>query len=246
MKIFGLVGKSIDYSFSPNYFNQKFHDLFLDDHFYRLFPLDSIEKIKSLDLNMLCGFNVTIPYKEAIIPYLDGLSEEAALIGAVNTVQIDKEGLWTGYNTDAFGFELSLSGFIADTSIKHALILGSGGASKAVSFVLEKMGISYRIVSRTGDFTYEDLDDGIIKESRLIINTTPLGMSEYIEELPQLPYNFIREQHYLFDLIYNPEKTLFLKKGEQQGACIQNGYDMLVFQAEKAWEIWNQKEIIST
>ncbi len=246
MKIYGLIGKSIQQSFSPAYFNDKFESLSLDDHYYHLFQFDSLDMLEGHDWSMVQGMNVTMPYKESIIPFLDGLSDDAATIGAVNTIQINEAGKWIGHNTDVFGFQLSLMGFLGDQRIENALVLGSGGASKAVCFVLDQLDILHKVVSRKGPISYTDLDETFLRDSQLIINTTPLGMGEYLNMMPDLPLNHIGKQHYLFDLIYNPEKTLFLEKGEQQGAQIQNGFDMLVFQAEKAWEIWNQKEIIPT
>lgn len=244
MKKLGLLGKNIGYSFSRNYFKDKFENEGLAHIFiYENYDIDSIGKFPEIFRNNpdLIGLNVTIPYKEAVIPFLDGLSENAKQIGAVNTIKIDQNGKLTGHNTDYFGFLQSLKPLLKEHH-KKALILGTGGAAKAVAFGLNEIKIDSRSVSRKpikNGITYDDLTSGIFEEYQIIINCTPLGTSPKIELFPDIPYHFITQNHIAFDLIYNPEKTEFLKKAEEKGAIIKNGYEMLVFQAEKAWEIWN-------
>lgn len=238
---FGLLGRNISYSFSQGYFTQKFKDLGLTDHSYENFDLPHIGEIdKVLEQKNLKGFNVTIPYKEEVIPYLDELDAQAEKIGAVNTIKFTENGL-KGFNTDAYGFKKSLEPFLQPYHTK-ALVLGTGGASKAVHFVLDGLGIQSTYVSRSkkeGQYTYEELNQDIMGENLLIINCTPLGTYPNIEAKPSLPYQFIDQKHLLYDLIYNPEKTTFLALGESKGATICNGLQMLIHQAEKAWEIWN-------
>lgn len=242
MKRFGLLGRNISYSFSQGYFTQKFKDLGLTDHSYENFDIQKIEEFKNiLSQNNLKGLNVTIPYKQEVIPYLDELDPKAEKIGAVNTIQITTKGL-KGFNTDAYGFRKSLEPFLKPHHTK-ALILGTGGASKAVHFVLNELGIANTYVSRNkkeGQYTYGELDKTIIQENTLIINCTPLGTFPNIEDKPSLPYQYIGPKHLLYDLIYNPDKTSFLAMGEANGAAICNGITMLEQQAEKAWEIWNK------
>lgn len=238
-KVFGLIGKNIHYSFSGKYFAQKFQSENIQDCKYEIFDLNEISQVEDIFLNEnLVGFNVTIPYKQHIISFLDELGPVAQQIGAVNCVRI-QNGIKKGFNTDAYGFEKSIIPLLQPYH-KKALILGSGGAAKAVKFVLEKLQIPYKTVSRNGEFTYNDLDEDIIGNHQIIINCTPLGTYPDIENLPQIPYEYLTEEHLLHDLIYNPEKTKFLQLGEKYGAKIKNGYEMLVLQAEKSWEIWNQ------
>ncbi|MFA7615690.1 MAG: shikimate dehydrogenase [Moheibacter sp.] len=238
MNRFGLIGRNISYSFSENYFEQKFKTEKIEDCNYSIFDLDEISDVKKLfEIRELKGLNVTIPYKEKIIPFLDELSSESKTIGAVNCIGIDN-GIKTGYNTDAFGFENSLKTFLDDFDL-NALILGDGGAAKAVKFVLNQMDISFKTVSRKGGNNYSDLNETEIKNHRLIINCTPLGAFPNLDSKPQIPYQFLTSDHYLFDLVYNPEKTEFLKSGEDRGSKIKNGYEMLQLQAEKSWEIWS-------
>ena len=237
----GLIGYPLGHSFSPKYFSRKFEALNIADSEYKAYPIEKIEMIEDVIQTGVTGLNVTIPYKEEVIPFLDELSEEAREIGAVNTIKIN-EGRKVGYNTDIYGFEESLKGLLAGAKVENALILGTGGASKAVKFVLKKLGINFTIVSRRKPFlTYEEIGKNIIEDNHLIINTTPLGMAPNEEQLPSLPYSELTEKHFLYDLIYNPEKTLFLKQGELQGCAIKNGHEMLILQAEKAWDIWNQQ-----
>ncbi len=211
----------------------------IEDARYDLYPLERIELVKELLSGDIRGLNVTIPYKQQVISYLDGLSDEAHALGAVNTIKIDRDGC-KGYNTDVYGFEQSLLTFLED-DIDHALVLGMGGSARAVCYVLEQMGIAISTVSRGagGDYTYHTLTTEIIAEHRLIINTTPLGMSPNLQTYPAIPYEVISGEHYLFDLVYNPVKTLFLRFGESRGAKIKNGLEMLECQADRAWEIWN-------
>lgn len=240
-KIYGLIGRNISYSFSARYFSEKFKNLGRHDHQYLNYDLGHIEDFKQVlkDNPGLLGLNVTIPYKEAIIPYLDALDPQAQEIGAVNTIAI-KNGKLTGYNTDTYGFQAALTPLLNSTLL-NALVLGTGGASKAVVYTLKKMGIRVQQVSRskrTGCITYPEIDENIMADHLLIINCTPLGTFPEVEEKPDLPYQWLTADHILFDLIYNPEKTSFLKEGEKRGATLSNGYEMLVQQAEKAWEIW--------
>ena len=242
---YGLLGKDISYSFSKGYFGKKFKSLGLTDHSYENFDIPRIEILDRLLKNgkNLCGFNVTIPYKEAILPYLSEIDSKAARIGAVNTVQFTKRGL-KGFNTDAYGFQKSLEPFLQKQHTK-ALVLGTGGASKAILFVLHELGIETTSVSRNpkaGQLGYAVLDEKIVREHLLIINSTPLGTHPNIEDKPSIPYKLICKDHLLFDVIYNPAKTAFLKAGESQGAAVCNGLRMLELQAEKAWEIWKNPE----
>lgn len=241
MAKYGLIGKNIAYSFSKKFFNEKFEQEHRKDT-YENFDLESIERFPELikESKKLKGLNVTIPYKEAIIPYLDKLDPEAEIIGAVNTIKIKKNGKLVGYNTDHYGFAKALEVFFPIES-KTALILGSGGASKAISYVLDTLGFDYKIVSRTASedgLTYQQLNETIMTNHALIINCTPLGTFPNIEEYPHIPYQFINKDHMLFDLIYNPNKTEFLKLGFASGAKISNGQKMLEQQALKAWSIW--------
>lgn len=245
MRKFGLIGYPLEHSFSPSYFSEKFKKNNIDAT-YHLFPLKNIEEFPQL-LNEnpeLEGLNVTIPYKETVLTYLDEVSESAKEIKAVNTIKISRSHSKTtlkGFNTDIFGLKQSLLQFIKSNDIK-ALILGAGGAAKAVAWVLKNEGITYSLVSRNknrGNLTYDDLTGKIIENHKLIINTTPLGMKPNIHQYPPLPYQDLTPGHYCLDLIYNPAKTVFLRKAEQMGASIKNGHEMLVLQAEKSWEIWN-------
>lgn len=237
-KYYGLVGRNIPYSFSGKYFSEKFKTENIKNAVYEIFDLDEISEVEKLFKNrQLKGFNVTIPYKEKILSFLDELSPEAEKIGAVNCVKI-RDGIRSGYNTDAFGFEKSIRPLLESHHTK-ALILGDGGAAKAVKFVFEKLGIPYRVVTRNGELTYSELNSRHISEHPIIVNCTPLGTYPSTEA-PEIPYDFLNENHLLYDLIYNPEKTAFLQFGEAKNSKIKNGYEMLVLQAEKSWEIWNQ------
>ena len=244
MRKFGLIGKNIDYSFSRTYFKNKFQKEKITDATYENFDLDSISFFNDILNNNkeIKGLNVTIPYKETVIPFLDKLSNTARKIGAVNTIKITKKGKRIGYNTDAYGFEKSLN-LLLKVNHTHALILGTGGASKAVAYSLKKLKIKYNFVSRTvgnKSFSYNELNKSIIQKHLIIINTTPLGTFPDIDKCPKIPYEYLSENHILFDLIYNPVQSKFLKKGIERGCKTQNGLNMLAFQAEKAWRIWNK------
>ena len=242
MKNFGLLGKNIDYSFSRGYFKDKFETNKLDCS-YNNFDLETIEDFELLKNSetLLSGLNVTIPYKQAVLPYLDAVDPEAQEIGAVNTIKIEN-GKLTGYNTDHFGFENSLKPHLKPPH-KKALILGTGGASKAIAFALKKLGIHFDYVSRNVSssvkYTYESLAVEGIQNYQIIINCTPLGTFPEVNKCPKIPYEQITSNHLLFDLIYNPEETLFLKQGKAKNATTLNGLEMLRLQAEKSWEIWN-------
>lgn len=237
MNKYGLIGYPITSSFSPGYFSRKFEREGISDSRYDLYPLEQIEQFEQL--SGVKGINVTIPYKELVMPYLDGLSKEAERIGAVNTIKYI-DGKKIGHNTDVYGFEESLVPLFGETQPKQALVLGTGGAAKAVWYVLDRLNIPFLKVSRSkGDVTYDELSAKQIREHRLLINTTPLGMTPKVDQCPAIDYGAISSDHILFDLIYNPEKTLFLKRGAENGATIKNGLEMLELQAEKAWEIWN-------
>ncbi|MEC5393839.1 shikimate dehydrogenase family protein [Bergeyella sp. RCAD1439] len=236
--LFGLVGRNIAYSFSKKYFSHKFKKLLLKTHAYEVFDLPSIEQLPLLlAKENLKGFNVTIPYKEQILPYLNELSEEAQTIGAVNTVSV-KNGHLKGYNTDAEGFEKTL---LLHKKKHHqsALILGDGGAAKAVKYILNKHNIPYLTVSRRGEPTFDSLSTQDVAQNLLIIQCTPVGTFPHVEDCLVFPFEGLGENHLVIDLIYNPEYTAFLKKAAEKGAKTVNGYYMLEQQAEKAWEIWN-------
>ena len=243
IKNFGLIGKTLCYSFSKKFFDEKFSSLqlphtfsnfeFADEKALGLFLLDEVFQLQ--------GFSVTIPYKEIIIPYLDKLEESAKKTQAVNSVSV-RDGKLIGYNTDSYGFSKALQPHLKKTH-KKALILGTGGASKAVAYALTLLKIKCSFVSRKSQnpaiLSYKELDKKIVDSHQIIINTTPLGTFPNITDCPNIPYQHITDQHIAFDLVYNPEETLFLKKAKQQGACIENGLAMLHLQAEKSWEIWN-------
>ncbi len=245
MQTFGLVGNPLGHSFSQDYFTKKFDKEKIEAQ-YLNFQIEDISMLgdKVLSVPGLRGFNVTIPYKQAVIPYLDTIDEVAQKVGAVNVVKVEdgagKRKL-SGYNSDVVGFENSLRPLLKSCHT-NALILGTGGASKAVRYVLEKLGIEYRYVSRTPSdnvYSYGQLTPEIISHNKLIVNCTPLGMSPKVDACADIPYSAIGPQHLCFDLIYNPETTLFLQKAHEQGATVKNGLDMLIGQAERAWEIWN-------
>jgi shikimate dehydrogenase len=243
MKNFGIIGYPITHTFSPTYFNNEFQEQNIDA-IYNKYPLEDISEFCDLIAQKeFVGMNVTIPYKQSIMPFLDEIDLAAQKIGAVNTIKF-VDGKSIGYNTDAYGFEISLLNLIeSPENIDGALVLGAGGAAKAVCFVLEKLAIPYKIVSRSkGDLTYTQIDHDIFKLHHLIINTTPLGMSPDVKSAPEIPYKWLNEKYFLYDLVYNPEKTIFLTEGLERGCKIKNGYDMLILQAEKAWNIWNQPE----
>lgn len=239
MKQYGLIGKSLQHSFSKDYFEQKFKKIGVDAE-YKNYESESLKDIKSLLNSDIDGFNVTIPYKEQVMNLLDQIDTVAKKVGAVNTLKKTSQG-WIGYNTDVYGFRQSIKPFLEGHHNK-ALVLGTGGASKAVIYVLKNMGIDVIQVSRTsdkGDFTYHQINEHMMRFCPLIINTTPVGMFPNTKKAPDLPYQYITEKHFLVDLVYNPVETVFLKKGKLNGAQIMNGKSMLELQAEKSWEIWN-------
>lgn len=246
MRKFGLIGFPLSHSFSPDYFAEKFTRENIINCSYECFPIDRIEKFPALlcSLAELEGINVTIPYKKSVIPYLNFCSEEVTKMGACNCIKITN-GFLTGFNTDVVGFEKSLSDRLT-SSHTQALVLGTGGSASAVEFVFEKLGIDFLFVSRTHaknkkSCTYGELTKEVMEQRTLIINTTPLGMFPDVNNCPDIPYQFLTPRHYLFDLVYNPAKTLFLKRGEEMGAITKNGSDMLIIQAEESWKIWNEK-----
>ena len=241
MRVYGLIGYPLSHSFSKRYFTDKFLGEGLRDCRYQLFPIERVDEIYRVieDNPDLRGFNVTIPHKRSIIDLLDQ-SRLPEGLEACNCVRIEN-GKLQGFNTDHIGFRKSLEPLLQAGPIK-AIVLGNGGAARAVLYVLRQLGIEYRVVSRSsGDdatILYEELDAGLIKEHLLIINTTPLGMYPYVNECPPIPYEVLSKEHILFDLVYNPEKTLFLAKGEARGAKTRNGLEMLEIQAEESWKIW--------
>ena len=243
-KIYGLIGHPLGHSFSRSFFNEKFEKEGIDAE-YMNFDLVDISKIKDILENaQICGLNVTIPYKQQVFPFLSDINTAAKDIGAVNVIKFKKtnKGIETiGYNTDVIGFRKSISPLLNE-SHKRALILGTGGASKAVRYALKKMGIGYKFVSRTKSdevYTYEELNEQILKDYTIIINTTPLGMHPNIDNCPNIPYEFTSPNHVCFDLVYNPIETKFLRLAKEQGASIKNGLEMLHIQAIEAWKIWN-------
>lgn len=242
MKRYGLIGRTLTHSFSKEFFAKKFEEEALQDNCYYNFELQTIDEFSLLlkkhpDLK---GLNITIPYKEDVVKFLTDKNEIVEEIGACNCIKIEGENL-TGYNTDVIGFRKSIEPQLKPHH-KKALILGTGGASKAIGYVLKQLDIEYEYVSRRkteNGLGYEDLGEDIFSNHHLIINTTPLGMFPNVNADPDVPYEFITAQHFLFDIIYNPAKTKFLAKGEKQGAQICNGYQMLIEQAEESWRIWN-------
>lgn len=242
MKRFGLIGKKLTHSFSKHYFTDKFNTLNLNDHSYELYELGEIKDVSKLfKSDEIIGLNVTVPYKESIIEYLDELDSSALKIGAVNVVHI-KNGKLVGYNSDYSGFKNSLTNWLPTEFKGKALVLGSGGASKAVTAALIDLHIDFKIVSRKpadSFIEYNDTDQLIRSDFKLIINTTPLGMTPDTESAPTLNYNLLSNEHYLYDLVYNPGMTKFLKLGQDQGAIVKNGLEMLHLQAEESWRIWN-------
>ncbi|HEY6503141.1 MAG TPA: shikimate dehydrogenase [Chitinophagaceae bacterium] len=243
MRLFGLIGYPLSHSFSKKYFSEKFEKEGIKDCRYELFSIDSIDGLKKIldQHHDLSGLNITIPYKEQVLSFLNEADDIVKGIKACNCIRI-KNGKLKGYNTDVTGFERSLKEKLKPHHTK-ALVLGTGGAAKAVEFVMRKFGIDYKNVSRkpsVNNYSYEQLTPAVIASHPLIINTTPLGMHPAINEAPPIPFEALTTAHYLFDLVYNPERSLFLQKGEEKGAVIQNGYDMLVIQAEESWRIWNE------
>lgn len=244
MKQYGLIGFPLGHSFSKKYFTEKFEREGIDAQ-YDLFELKTIEEFKTLIQNShLSGLNVTIPYKEQVISYLDELDETAAEIGAVNTIRfvsVNGKTVLKGYNSDVVGFTNSIGPLLLPNH-KKALILGTGGASKAIAYGLKKMGLEIKFVSRTlkpDNFTYSQLNKQILSEYLVVVNASPVGTFPHSNECPDIPYQYLTADHLLFDVVYNPTETLFMKKGKEQGAQVINGEAMLVGQAVEAWKIWN-------
>jgi shikimate dehydrogenase len=243
MKIYGLIGYPLGHSFSKKYFTEKFQEMGIaDTHAYELFELADIQAFPQLIASQpdLCGLNVTIPHKQAVMPFLDALDASAEKVGAVNVIKIGDGGKLIGYNSDYYGFKTSLEEFLPANTTLKALVLGNGGAAKAVIAALSDLSIPYKIVSRSkseDNLGYEDLA-AEIDNYQLIINSSPVGTYPKADVCPDIPYEQLTAEHYLYDLVYNPVQTLFLEKGEKQGAKTHNGLKMLHLQAEKAWEIW--------
>lgn len=244
MRRFGLIGKKLGHSFSKKYFTEKFEREGIADARYELYELQSIEELPGLlqQEPELVGLNVTVPYKQVVMPLLDALDEAAAAIGAVNVIRIT-DGKTTGYNTDYLGFKESLSIFYPEQERKQALVLGTGGAAKAVTAALTALAIPYTSVSRKpaaeGELHYQEVTPAVLAAHNLVINTTPVGMYPAVDDCPALPYEHLTPRHYLYDLVYNPTQTLFMQQGAAAGAQAINGLDMLHGQAEAAWKIWN-------
>lgn len=240
MSHYGIIGYPLSHSFSPGYFREQFRLRGIDAT-YEAFPIETISTLPALlEQNpALRGLNVTIPYKQSVMAYLHELDDTARAVGAVNCIRIS-EGRLKGFNTDCVGFATTLQPLLGDMP-RQALVLGTGGAAKAVVYALAQLGIPYQLVSRSGgDLQYTALTPELIAGHSLIINTTPLGMYPAVDTCPDLPYGALGPQHILYDLVYNPEETLFLEKGRQQGATVKNGYDMLIAQADAGWAIWNE------
>lgn len=246
MRRFGLIGQPLGHSLSQRYFEKKFAAESIDDACYDLYELPDITALKNLisDVGGLCGLNVTIPYKQSVIPYLDSTDDEAAAVGAVNCIRI-RRGHLRGYNTDIEGIRATMDTLLAQRSIDRALVLGSGGAARAASYVLSESRIPHLTVSRErsrGDIAYEDIDAGILAAHQLVVNATPAGMWPHIDECPPLPYEMISDSHAFFDLVYNPEPTLAMTRFAARGAAVTGGMEMFVRQAEASWRIWNSAD----
>jgi shikimate dehydrogenase len=250
---FGLIGYPLSHSFSEHYFTEKFEEENIFDAAFHTYELESLDLFKELleAEDDLAGLSVTIPYKEKIIPLLDELDATAKAVGAVNCIRISRNKSeitrLVGYNTDIYGFRQSIKPFL-DTRHERALILGTGGASKAVEYVLKEIGIECVFVSREKKeipgktvLTYSELNKYILDSHKLIVNCTPVGTYPNVKEAPEIPYEFLTKDHFLYDLVYNPSETLFLKRGKEKGAMTMNGLDMLKLQAEEAWRIWNSR-----
>ena len=237
MKTYGLIGENLSHSFSQKYFQEKFFKEGIKDCQYLNFELNDISTLRKLvQKNDIKGLNITIPYKEKVIPFLDEITKQADKIGAVNTIQIKGNKL-IGHNTDIFGFEQSITPLLNGRNT--AIILGNGGASKAIQFVLIKKNINFKVFSRKLKLKFSDITEEIIRKNEIIINATPLGMHPNSNTFANLPYNTINTKHLLYDLVYNPEESQFLKKGRIMGAQIKNGIQMLNLQAKESWKIWN-------
>ncbi|MAE08473.1 MAG: shikimate dehydrogenase [Bacteroidetes bacterium] len=248
MDIYGLIGKNISHSFSPDYFTKKFNELGIDAE-YKLFELNDAKEFPEFISNNseIKGLNVTIPYKRALGQYMDFIDEPASICGSINTIKIgheNNETFLSGYNTDIDGFEKSIKPILKNRKNVKALILGSGGGANSVAYVLRKLGILFGFVSRKPEkilhYNYTWLGKHEIHDSLLIINTTPLGMYPNDKDFPPIPYQYITDKHILYDLIYNPSETLFLQKGREHGAFCMNGLEMLELQADATWDIWTK------
>ena len=245
MKRFGIIGRPLGHSASAAHFTKKFAEEGMTDHAYERYELASIEEFPALleRLPELCGLNVTIPYKQAVIPLLDRLSPEAANIGAVNCIRRMPDGTLVGHNTDVIGLRVALDQLLGSDEPEAALVLGTGGASQAVQYALSERGIPFAIVSRDaakGNYTYDNLPCEVVERSRLIVNATPLGTFPNVDESPRIPYAYLTPRHYLLDVVYNPPLTQFLAYGQQRGAHILNGEAMFLAQAVASWKIWNE------
>ena len=240
MKTYGLIGFPLKHSFSKKYFSNKFKFENIEAKYINI-EIKSLYCFKDIIIkNNLSGLNVTIPYKSKVLEFLDFTEGIAKTIGAVNTIKVVGDKLY-GYNTDVIGFEKSISPLLDNR--KDAIILGNGGASKAIQFILNKLKINFRIVSRNSSFDYSDINESFINKVDIIINTTPLGTYPKINTAPNLPYSLMNSKHLLFDVVYNPKLSLFLKKGKDQGSIIKNGLEMLQIQADESWDIWNSEKI---
>ncbi len=249
MKLYGLIGKTLEHSFSKDYFSNKFENNKTDAD-YQLFEMEKMIDLHDFSKSQpdLCGFNVTIPFKREVINQMDELSPIARISGSVNVVKVIRENnkiVLKGFNTDVHGFEQSLKPLIKKRHALRALVLGTGGAAHSVAFILRKFGIYYYFVSRkplkVETMGYSWITPKILEEFRLIINTTPSGMFPNVDQCPEIPYEYLSPQHILYDLVYNPEETLFLKKGREKGAITKSGLQMLKIQAEESWKIWQLK-----
>lgn len=238
MELYGLIGYPLAHSFSPAYFEKKFTEEHIDAQ-YKLWPIEQVAAVHKIvqETIALRGLNVTLPHKSSIIPHLDFIHQEAYDIGAVNCIRISEEKLW-GFNTDWWGFAKSLEALLPQVPIRALILGGTGGAAKAVAFALKALKIPYQLVSREGPLSYAMLDKEILEQHRLIVQCSPLGMYPHTDNAPNLPYEYLGPEHICYDLVYNPEYTLFLQKAKAQNATIKTGLEMLQLQAEKSWEHW--------
>ena len=235
-KNYGLIGTNLKHSFSKDYFERKFKSLNYKNHSYKNFEINNLNSLRELiSKNNISGLNVTIPFKEQILNYVDDLDDSAEKIGSINTIKVNKNKI-TGFNTDADGFEKSFKPLIENRN--SAIILGNGGASKAIQYVLTKNKINFKVISRSGEIKYENLSNLDIINNLILINTTPLGMYPDVHSFPKIPYNLLSEKHLVYDLVYNPKETVFLKKARKQKCKVSNGYQMLLNQADLSWKIW--------
>ena len=235
-KNYGLIGTKLKHSFSKDYFERKFKSLNYKNHSYKNFEINNLNSLRELiSKNNISGLNVTIPFKEQILNYVDDLDDSAEKIGSINTIKVNKNKI-TGFNTDADGFEKSFKPLIENRN--SAIILGNGGASKAIQYVLTKNKINFKVISRSGEINYENLSNLDIINNLILINTTPLGMYPNVHSFPKIPYNLLSEKHLVYDLVYNPKETVFLKKARKQKCKVTNGYQMLLNQADLSWKIW--------